>query len=456
MSYPKDFLWGVASASYQIEGGAFEDGKGPSIWDEFTHTPGKIAYGHNGDVACDAYHRYEEDLDLMQKMGVKAYRFSISWPRILPEGEGQINDKGLDYYDHLIDGCIKRGIEPWLTLYHWDLPLALQKKGGWVNRDTAYAFEKYAEIIASHFKGRVKNYYTFNEPQCIIGLGNKLLLHAPGVLLSDEDAFMGWHHIVLAHALAVKKIRAIDPDTKIGVASTGALTYLKEMTKDIETPKELVEGAFVSLPMDQNPKWYFNHQWFFDPLVFGHYPDDPNCPWQDLKDKPSVIEDLKLLVKPDFLGLNLYNGTEMVKTEDGSYQMAGHYPGFPRTALKWPVTPEILYWGPRLIAERYGLPVMITENGLSCNDKIYLDGKVHDLDRIDFLNRYLLALKKATEDDIPVTGYFHWAFTDNLEWHSGYDDRFGLIYIDYRTLERIPKDSASWYAEVIKTNGNNL
>ncbi len=467
MKFTDDFIWGAASASYQIEGGWDADGKGPSIWDEFAHTPGKIAYGHTGDVACDAYHRFEEDLDLMQSLGIKAYRFSVSWPRIIPDGSGEINEAGLAYYDRLIDGCIERGIEPWVTLYHWDLPLALDKKGGWLNRETAESFGRFGEIFAKHFKGRVTNYYTFNEPQCIIGLGHKFLSHAPGRLLSDEEAFISWHHIVLAHGLAAKRMRAVDPDLAIGIASTGALTYLKD--KPAVTPEGMTDAAFLSLPVEQNPGWFFNHQWFLDPVVFGKYPDDPNHPWQACKSLPFVEDDLKLVASEsvNFIGLNIYNGTQVevidddtVLTEDdvvsGQCRVVNHYPGYPRTALKWPVTPEILYWGPRLINERYNLPVMITENGLSCNDKIYLDGKVHDLDRIDFLHRYLRELRAAVNDGVPITGYFHWAFTDNLEWHSGFDDRFGIIYVDYRTLERIPKDSALWYRKVILTNGQEL
>lgn len=470
MSFPKDFIWGAASASYQIEGGAFEEGKGLSIWDAFSHQPGKTFNGQTGDVSCDSYHRFNEDLDLMQSLGIRHYRFSISWPRVIPEGTGKVNETGLSYYDRLVDGCLSRNIEPWITLYHWDLPLTLYYTGGWLNRDTAYAFEAYTKIIAKHFKGRVQRYMTINEPQCVIGMGHGNGLHAPGTLLSEEEMFRSWHHVMLAHGLAAKAIRDIVPDCIVGLASTGALSYTDR--KDIKTPQELENAAFLSLPKESNPGWYFNHQWFLDPTVLGHYPEDPESVWNDCK-KTVEPADLKIIHQPpDFIGLNIYNGTELIPVlppdtssavpQDAlprtgpDYIFAKKYPGYPRTALKWPVTPGVMYWGPRLIYERYGLPVIITENGQSCNDRIFLDGKIHDPDRIDFLARYLGEMKKACEDHIPVTGYFHWSLTDNYEWHSGYDDRFGLIYIDYRDCSRIPKDSAFWYRDVIKGNGEML
>ena len=470
MSFPKDFVWGAASASYQIEGGAFEDGKGHSIWDQFSHTPGKTFGGHTGDTAADAYHRFEEDLNLMQQMGIRHYRFSISWPRVFPDGttHGGLNPAGIAYYDKVVDGCLARGITPWITLYHWDLPLALYEKGGWLNRENAYHFADYAAYITAHFRGRVNRYITINEPQCAIGLGLGAGAHAPGLRLSAKELFNAWHNLLLAHGLAVREIRNAVPDAIIGVASTGALTYLTEktcagmassspLTKAgylPETPSGLADAAFLSLPADRNPGYYFNHQWFLDPVFLGQYPDDPENPWADFAGSVTA-EDLGIISAPvDFAGLNIYNGHELVP--DGKLVYAEKYPGYPRTALKWPVTPEVLYWGPRLIYERYGKPVCITENGQSGNDRIFLDGKVHDPDRIDFLHRYLRELKKAVLDGIPVQAYFHWSLTDNYEWHSGYEERFGLIYIDYLSQRRIPKDSAAWYAGVIKTNGEDL
>ena len=287
--------------------------------------------------------------------------------------------------------------------------------------------------------------------------------------------FLSWHHLMLAHGLAVQAIRKVLPSARIGLASTGKLAYT--CRRDIPTPEDLVQASFHTSEAEAGENYFFNHQWFLDPVCFGHYPEDPESPCYPFAAMVKE-EDLEIISAPiDFIGLNIYNGFEMEPVPAGqdnkstapsegtqenqtspadSYSAVEKYPGYPRTALKWPVTPEILYWGPRLIYERYGLPRVIAENGQSCNDRIFLDEEVHDPDRIDFLHRYLLELKAAVEDGIPVTGYFHWSFTDNLEWHSGYDDRFGLIYIDYRNLRRIPKDSARWYSQMIRRNGSDL
>lgn len=459
MQFPSDFKWGVASAAYQVEGGAYEDGKGLSIWDTFSHIPGKIFSDNNGDVACDSYHRYEEDLDIMQKLHIENYRFSVSWPRVFPNGDTTINPMGIAYYDKLVDGCLKRGITPWITLYHWDLPEALQKDGGWQNEKTIERFEQYASFIAAHFKGRVTSFIPFNEPQCVVGLGHGLCNHAPGIPLDYKDQFKVWHHLLLAHGKAVQAIRKEIPNAKIGIASTGNLAYLNEEDtkpfRNAKTPEPLISATFVTRPEDAESWLPFNHQWFLDPMCLGHYPEDPYSPWNAFKDSVSK-EDLECISQPiDFIGLNIYNGHEIV-LEGDTYRYAKKYDGYPRTAMKWPVTPEVLYWGPRLIYERYHLPVAITENGLSCNDKIYLDGKVHDPDRIDFLKRYLYCLGQCIEDHVPVIGYMQWSLLDNFEWYDGYKERFGLVYVDYRNQNRIPKDSAYWYAGVIQNHGFSL
>jgi len=454
MGFSKDFIWGAASASYQTEGGYNEDGKGLSIWDEFTHQPGNVYNNQNGDTAADAYHRFEEDLDLMQEFGIRNYRFSISWPRVLPEGTGKINYAGLDYYDRMIDGCLERGIVPWITLYHWDLPLALYEKGGWLERGTAEAFGEYSRVIAEHFAGRVTNFITINEPQIAIGLGMITGIHAPGLKLNPEQSFRAWHNILLAHGISAQAVRSAVPGCNIGIASTGWLPYIHEHTG--KTPTDLADAAFLTSGSLENSQYFFNHHWFLDPVCKDCYPEDPHHPWYELS-RNIPAEELDLIHQvPDFTGLNIYNGSRMKLETDGSCRFTDDYPGYPRTSLKWPVTPEVFYWGPRLIYERYGLPVYITEGGQACNDRIYLDGKVHDADRIDFLHRYLIELRDASDDDVPVKGFFHWSLTDNLEWHSGYDDRFGLIYIDYRDLRRIPKDSAYWYQTVIADNGSSL
>lgn len=453
MEFPEDFVWGAASAAYQIEGGAFEDGKGASIWDTFTHKPGTVADGSTGDVACDSYHRYEEDLDIMASLGIGNYRFSVSWPRVIPDGDGAVNDAGLAYYDKLVDGCIARGIEPWITLYHWDLPQALQDKGGWLNRGTVLAFRRYAKIMAEHFAGRVKYWLTINEPQICIGLGCCAGEHAPGLKLDPGEQFECWHNLLLAHGEAVSVIRDKVPGAQIGASSTGMLGYIHDHLEI--TPSGIPDFSFHTGEAQQiDGHHFFFHNWALDPIVRGYYPDDdPLSPWSRCVKSMSVRQDfddeMRTISQPlDFLGLNIYNGTEL-DTENG-YQPVPRYAGFPRTAIGWHVTPEVMYWGPRQLHERYGVPLIITEDGQSCNDRIFLDGKVHDPDRIDFLQRYLGELSDAVKDGVPVKGFFHWSLTDNMEWHSGYSERFGLIYIDYRTQDRTVKDSAYWYSDMIR------
>lgn len=447
MRFPADFVWGAASASYQIEGGAAADGKGPSIWDTFSHTPGKVYHGHTGDTACNTYADPDTDLDLMVQLGISNYRFSISWPRVMPTGRRPVNEAGLAYYDRLVDGCLRRGITPWITLFHWDLPQALEDEGGWLSRSTADAFGDYAALIASHFKGRVKRFFTLNEPQCSIVLGYGVGEHAPGKKLGMSAVFQGYLTQMLAHGKAVKAIRDIIPDAEIGLATCGNVCYpVTESAQDIEAARTLTfspldDGMFSQL---------FNHHWFLDPLVLGRFPDTGS---PELLAAAAAVpqSDLDTICQPlDFLALNIYQGAPALMTETGP-ALAPEKVNTTLTAIKWPITPEVLRWAPQFIHERYGLPIYISENGLSCNDKVYLDGSVHDLDRIDFLTRYLTQLKSAVDSGVPVKGYFHWSLTDNFEWAYGYSERFGLIYVDYDTQQRIVKDSARWYSELIRS-----
>ncbi len=447
MSFPKDFIWGAASSAYQTEGAISEDGKGMSIWDDFCRKPGVIADGSSGDIACDAYHRFAEDISLMKQMGIKAYRFSLCWPRILPEGRGAVNEKGLAFYDALVDMLIENGIEPMITLYHWDMPMPLHEQGGWLNRNIIDAFEEFSVLVARHFSDRVKTFIPLNEPQCFVSLGYERGLHAPGLRLGLKDIFKGIHHSLLAQGLSIKALRENSPaDVRIGVASTGRLCYPKN-----ETPQGIAaaeESSFIISGFD----WLFSHNLFLDPLMFGRY---PNCDIDGFSELAASVseQDWQIIKqKVDFIGLNVYNGKEI----DDAGAEVKKTPGFPRTALKWPVTPRVMRFGMRFIYNRYGLPLMITENGQSCNDRVFLDGKVHDADRIDFLHGYLSELKKACADGVPVLGYLHWSLTDNFEWHNGYDERFGLIYINYVTQQRILKDSAHWYAQTISCNGDTL
>lgn len=443
--FPENFKWGVACASYQCEGGWDADGKGRNIWDDFCHdtTHQNIENRDTGDVACDSYHRFREDVALMKAHNVKVYRFSVSWARVIPDGDGVVNEKGLQYYDALVNELIANGIEPWMTLYHWDLPSALQDKGGWLNRDIVKAFGRYAMILAKRFKGRVKVYMTLNEPQCIAQCGYQNGSHAPGLKLSEEKVAQVYHHLCLAHSAAQRAIKAVCGNSAtVGVVSCGDLAY-----PEADTPENREAAYYASF--DLRNGWNFNI--FLDSLILHRYDESAS---ESYKRFAATIDpaDWEQMETPEFIGLNIYQG--FMVNEKG--ERVDRYPGFPVTAFKWGVTPEVLHYGPLNLYRRYGLPMYITENGLSCNDKVYLDGKVHDPDRIDFLHRYLLELSKGIAEGAPVGGYLQWSFLDNFEWAAGYSERFGIIYVDYRTCQRIPKDSAAWYAKVIETNGECL
>lgn len=454
MGFKKDFTWGVATSSYQIEGAAYDDGKGLSVWDVFCKQPGKVYGGHTGDVACDHYYRYKEDIQMMKEMGVKAYRFSISWPRVMPNGIDQINEKGLEFYSNLVDELIENGIEPYLTLFHWDLPYELHKKGGWMNPDSPIWFEKYAALVTERLSDRVKYFITFNEPQIFIGLGHIDGIHAPGLKQSIPDTLQMAHHVLLAHGRAVKAIRRnAKGEVKVGYAPTASMNYpATESAEDIEAARK----ANMEMPKTLAGNWAWNITWWSDPVFFGKYPEDGIKLFSE--SMPKVKEgDMEIISQPlDFLGQNIYNGMEVRAGKDGGVEFIERSAGFPKTGIGWPVTPKALYWGPRFLYERYKKPIYITENGLSCPDVVSLDGKVHDPNRIDFLHRYLLELKRATSDGIDIAGYFQWSLMDNFEWHSGYDERFGLVFVNYATQERIIKDSGYWYKEVMESNGENL
>ena len=454
MGFNKDFTWGVATASYQIEGAAYEDGKGLSIWDVFCTQPGKVFEGHTGDVACDHYHRVEEDVALMKELGIKAYRFSISWPRIMPTGRGEVNEKGLAFYDKLVDCLVAAGIEPYVTLFHWDLPYELHKLGGWMNPESSYWFEDYTRVVVERLSDRVKHFFTFNEPQCFIGLGYSQGLHAPGLKQSIQDTLAMAHNVLLAHGRSVKAIRKYGAsDVKVGFAPTASMNYpATNSAEDIDAARK----SIMDIPQAIHEGWAWNVTWWNDPIFFGHYPEDGLRIYKEYM--PEIKEgDMELIAQPlDFLGQNVYNGREIKAGPDGEPIFLSREAGYGKTALNWPITPESLYWGPKFLYERYGKPIYITENGLACHDVVSLDGAVHDPNRIDFLQRYLRAFKAAGEDGVEVAGYFQWSFMDNFEWHSGYAERFGIVYVDYATGERIVKDSGHWYKEVIASNGDNL
>lgn len=447
MGFAKDFVWGAATSSYQIEGTGRDSGKGQNIWDVFTKEPGRVYEGHTGDIACDHYHRFREDVAYMKELGLKGYRFSIDWSRVLPEGTGKVNEKGIDFYNALIDELLEQGIEPYITLYHWELPYEIYKRGGWMNPEIVEWFGQYARLVAERFSDRVKYFFTLNEPQCFVGLGFLQGCHAPGVKAPLRDTFEMAHNALKAHGRAVQMLRAYGKqNVQIGYAPTSGMCYPeKETPKDIEAARK----ALFALPDDLS-NWTWNVSWWSDPVILGKYPEE------GMKKYLPVItdEDMKLISQPiDFYGQNIYNGRCIRMGTDGRPEEVRRPAGFPKTATNWPVTPEALYWGPKFLYERYRKPIYITENGMACHDTVSQDGKVHDPNRIDFLARYLKNLKRAAEE-IDIRGYFQWSLMDNFEWDKGYAERFGIIYVDFGTQERIWKDSAYWYRDLIRRNGD--
>jgi len=452
MPFRNDFIWGAATSSYQIEGAAREDGKGLSVWDAFSHQPGKVFEGHTGDVACDHYHRYLEDIGLMARMGIRNYRFSVSWPRLMPEGTGAVNPKGVDFYSRLVDALLEKGIRPWMTLYHWDLPYALQARGGWENPDMPGWFEAYAALCARSYGDRVKDFIPLNEPQCFIGLGYGNGIHAPGLIMGPHAMVPMAHHVLVANGRAVQALRALVPGCKVAYApNMSPCIPATGSGEDIAAAR----AAFFSLP--EGEKWYWNVPWWSDPVMLGEYPSQGlsrlGCflpkGWE--KDMPLIHQKL------DYYGQNIYQGNVISAADNArGWEEKPHPPGIAKTGIQWPITPEALYWGPRFLYERYQTPILITENGLSCHDALSLDGRVHDPNRENYVRRYLRALRRAADDGVAIAGYFYWSLMDNFEWAQGYSDRFGLIHVDYETGRRTLKESAWWYKEVMEANGENL
>jgi len=450
MAFPKYFVWGAAAASYQIEGGAYDDGKGLSVWDMMCRWQGKIWEGNSGEVSCDHYHLYQEDACLMGEIGLKAYRMSISWARVLPQGTGKINDKGLDFYDKLVDELLKNGVDPWITLFHWDYPYALFCRGGWLNRDSSDWFAEYTSVIVDKLSDRVSHWMTQNEIQCYIGSGYHVGDHAPGLKLDFADVLLAAHHSLLAHGKAVQVIRErAKAKPIIGAAPVGYTHYpATENEDDVNAARKMMFSVL------QKNCW--NNTWFADPMILGKYPQDGLFLFRN--ELPDIQEDdMKTICQPlDFYGVNIYHGQAVRATVNAGFEVVKGQNGPALTTMIWRVTPEALYWGPRFIYERYKLPVVITENGMANCDWVHLDGKVHDPQRIDFLKRYLRQLKRAITDDVDARGYFLWTIMDNFEWAFGYRQRFGIIYVDFGSRKRILKDSAYWYKKVIESNGDIL
>jgi len=456
--FPVSFKWGAAASSFQIEGAAHLEDRGQSVWDTFCQKQGTIKNGDTAFTACDHCRLVEDDVRLMSEIGLDAYRFSISWPRVLPEGRGTVNTKGLAFYDQLIDSLLAADIEPWATLFHWDFPEALFQQGGWLNRDSASWFADYVAAMVGHFSDRVSHWITLNEPQCFLQLGHSEGIHAPGLNLTSPEMIEAAHHVLLAHGKGVSAIREFSVlDPVIGIAPIG----------DIKIPASQNEAdieAARTATMSRSSESLWDNVWFCDPILLGKY----SLGWlEEHQDSPSEkraekraeqrMEDLAIIHQPiDFVGLNIYSATSVREASDGQIVEVPFPAGGPRTAFGWTIVPESLYWGPKFFHDRYELPIVIAENGMSSTDWVARDGRVHDPQRIDFLGRYLGALQQVVDEGVSVLGYFHWSLMDNFEWAEGFSQRFGLIHVDFETQRRTLKDSAYWYQEVIRTRGSSL
>ena len=441
-AFPQGFVWGSATASYQVEGAVGEGGRGASVWDTFAHTPGKIANGDTGDVADDFYHRYPQDIELMKRLGIKAFRFSVAWSRVFPSGTGRPNQQGIDFYKRLVDTLLAGGIAPYCTLFHWDLPQALQDKGGWENRDTAKAFADYAGYTAGALSDKVQHFMTMNEMRSFVELGYGNGLHAPGLSVGPKRLAQLNHFVCLAHGLSVQAIRAhAKAGTLVGIADNAEATV-----PEIETP-EHIDAARKAM-REENAQ-------FLTVVEEGRYTD------LYLKrlgaDAPVfTAEEMATIKSPmDFVGLNVYQPTYVrADASEKGYTVVPMPASYPHMLSPWlTVGPEAMYWSPRLVHELWNVQsIYITENGCSSSDRLAPDGEVYDTDRVMYLRNYLTQLRRAVAEGVPVKGYFLWSLLDNYEWADGYEKRFGIVYVDFKTQKRTPKLSAKFYRQVIEGN----
>jgi beta-glucosidase len=447
--FPDGFIWGAATAAYQIEGAARDDGRGPSIWDTFSRTPGRVHAGHTGDVACDHYHRYADDVALMAQLSLAAYRFSISWPRIQPDGTGPVNTRGLDFYDRLTDELIGKGIDPVVTLYHWDLPQTLQDRGGWTVRETAEAFAEYAQIVYARLGDRVRTWTTLNEPWCSAFLGYGSGHHAPGIA-DPAAAFTAVHHLLLGHGLAARALRSAGARS-VGITLNPASVHPLDPDSALDRDAALLVDGL-------------HNRIFLDPLLRGRYPDDMRAHMTRFCDLSFVADgDETIMNAPiDVLGVNFYQPTYVFAkpgapgspVHPGTEGVAVREPIGPVTDMNWQIEPAALTRLLERLQRDYGVPLLITENGAAYPDGPAADtGRVGDRRRIEYLDGHLRACHDAIARGVDLRGYFVWSFMDNYEWAEGYAKRFGIVHVDYATQQRVAKDSAWWYRDVIRRGG---
>jgi len=439
-AFPQDFVWGAATASYQIEGAVHEDGRGESIWDRFCSTPGKVHNGDTGDVACDFYHRHPADIGLMRELGLDAFRLSIAWPRVLPEGRGRVNPAGLDFYDRLVDALLEAGIRPFATLYHWDLPQPLQDAGGWPARETAEAFVDYVQAVVARLGDRVSDWLTHNEPFCISWLGYGWGEHAPGHR-SVAEALGAAHHVLLSHGWAVDVVRRESPGAEVGITiDLNPIHAASDDPADLAAARE-VDGL--------------HNRWFLDALFRGEYPEDMLARYAPAA--PPVRDgDMAAIAVPiDVLGVNNYRREVVAANPTGGEPLRLRPPESRFSGTDWEIYPDGIREALTRIRDDYDPPALyVTENGAAFDDVRTHDGLVHDSERAAYLAEHIAAVGRAVADGVPVRGYFVWSLLDNFEWARGYAKRFGLVYVDYATLERVPKDSFYWYRDQIEAAGD--
>jgi len=433
--FPPEFVWGAATASYQIEGAANEDGRGESVWDRFCATPGKVRNGDTGAVACDFYHRYRDDIALMRELGLDAFRFSIAWPRVVPTGRGKVNEKGLDFYDRLVDELLGNGIARYATLFHWDTPQALEDAGGWPSRDIVEAFCEYVEAVAELLGDRVGHWITHNEPWVVSWVGHAWGHHAPG-RTSDRDALATAHHLLLSHGRAVEILRRLSPESEVGITLNLDHPYPASSDEPDVAAARWVDGL--------------HNRWFLDPIFKASYPSDLAEEWAAIL--PELRDgDLETIAAPiDFLGVNNYTSPLVAAGANGDRSAIVRREGADHTDMGWEIVPDGLHDLLVRLRDDYGpAAIYVTENGAAFPDVRGHDGSVADQERQGYLEAYIGAAARAMADGVPLRGYFAWSLLDNFEWAWGYWKRFGLIYIDYATLERVPKGSFYWYRDVI-------